>query len=116
MSRNNLMGFDVSVFRSALRRRKAGWYRELFRVPCERAWVVARCAGSGTGLVEQVQDRAVEILLIRLLFVFKVFSLWMAFGNTCVGNTSGIELTGGLVDATHRGLVASQNAKVILPR
>ena len=46
--------------------------------------------------------------------LFQLVALRVAFGDAAVGFLRGVELAGGLLDAAHGGLVAGEDAEVVL--
>jgi hypothetical protein len=65
-------------------------------------------------LVKQAENGGCEVVLVGLLLPFQVFALRVALGDASVGLLRGEELAGSLLDAAHGGLVAGEDAEVVL--
>ena len=74
----------------------------------------ARALNGEEHLVEQAEDGGREVVLVGLLLPLQVLALRVGLGNPAIGLLCGEELTGGFLDAAHGGLVAGEDAEVVL--
>ena len=65
-------------------------------------------------LVEQPQDRGVEILLVRSLLALKLAALRVFLRDPPVSFLCGVELPGGILDAPHCRPVSCEDTEVVL--
>ena len=73
----------------------------------------ARWMGKRT-LSNRLRTVDVEILFVSLLLALQVVALRVALGDAAVGFLCGEELAGGFLDAAHGGLIAGEDAEVVL--